>query len=68
MDEETFKCGHVCLAAKRLGFSIKWTMGRFVWIDHITGKIIPGPQNDNKKKALSLACDVLTNELSCQNT
>ncbi len=56
------------MAARKLRFSLRRSNNSFVWLDHVSGRVIACPPYSDAKKALLAACEILANELSCHKT
>lgn len=71
LSEDAVYCGHVCMAARRLGFKIAYQQNgdihSYVWIDLMNNMSqMPCPAGSTKEESLVNACKSLTNYISCQ--
>ena len=66
-DDEMEFCGHICMAARRLGFGLtKQGNGPYVYgfLDRMARQVVGGESLETEKAALKSACEKLVDYLS----
>lgn len=67
MDDDFYRCGCICLAAKKLGYRLAYRerdgIHAFMWLAMADGTRYACQARGNKKDALIAACDRLVEEL-----
>ncbi len=67
-DEEMEWCGHICMAARRMGIYCRCNPGpggfQVIWFDTVVAQLLPCNPRPTKTAALLSACEKLVDYLS----
>lgn len=68
MDSDTWFCGHVCMAARKMHIALRRTQNGLAWFDFMADRAIEVPSAGDEKSTLKAACEALVNYLNppCQ--